>query len=49
MKFLSLFIPLCLALPSNSLFILFPLYLYPGENGAAWKDVFSTIEAYPNV
>lgn len=49
MKLLSLLIPLCLAFRSNSLFIIFPLYLYPGENGAAWNDVFSTIEAYPGV
>ena len=47
MKFLYLFSSFCLALLSNSLSIIFPLYLYPGHNGAAWSDVFSTIEANP--
>ena len=47
MKFHNILIPFCLALSSNSLFIILPLYLYPGDNGAAWSDVFNTIEAYP--
>lgn len=47
MKLLYLLFSLCFALPSNSLFIILPLYLYPGDNGAAWNDVFTTIEAYP--
>ena len=49
MKFLYLLIPFCLALPANTLFIIFPLYLYPGDNGSAWNDVTSTIGAYPGV
>ena len=49
MKLFFLFISLYLALPSISLFIIFPLYLYPGDNGTAWSDVASTIEAYPGV
>lgn len=49
MRLLFLLISLYLALPSNSLFIIFPLYLYPGDNGTAWSDVTSTIEAYPGV
>ena len=49
MKFPYLLIPFCLACLSNSLFIIFPLYLYPGDNGSAWNDVTSTIEAYPGV
>lgn len=49
MRLLFLLISLYLALPSNSLFIILPLYLYPGENGTAWSDVTSTIDAYPGV
>ena len=49
MKCLSLLTLLYLAIPSNSLSIIFPLYLYPGDNGTAWNDVTTTIEAYPNV
>ena len=44
-----LLIPLYLAVSSNALFIIFPLYLYPGDNGSAWNDVTATIEAYPGV
>ena len=47
MKLLYFLFSLCLALPSNSIFIILPLYLYPGDNAAAWNDVFNTIEAYP--
>ena len=47
MKFCYVLFSLFLALPSNCLFIILPLYLYPGDNGVAWNDVFSTIEAYP--
>ena len=47
MKFLYLLFSLCFALPSNSLSIILPLYLYPGADGTAWNDVFSTIEANP--
>ena len=31
-----------------SLSIIFPLYKYPGEKGAAWSDVFAAIEAQPD-
>ena len=44
---LLVFVSLCLVLPSDSISIILPLYLYPGDNAAAWNDVFSTIEAYP--
>ena len=47
MKLFYLLFSLCLALPSNSIFIIFPLYLYPGDIAAAWNDVFNTIEGYP--
>ena len=49
MRLLFLLLSLHLALPSNSVFIIFPLYLYPGDNGTAWSDVTSTIDAYPGV
>ena len=49
MHLLSLRCALHLALPSHSLSIIFPLYLYPGDNASAWSDVTSTIEAYPTV
>ena len=49
MRFHSLLLALCLALPSSSLFIIFPLYLYPGDNGTAWNDLTKTIQAYPGV
>ena len=47
--FLYFLIPLYLALLSNSLSIIVPLYLYPGDKGIAWNDVTTTIEAYPGV
>ena len=49
MKFLYCLIPIYLALPSYSLFIILPLYLYPSDKGAAWDNVTTTIEAYPGV
>lgn len=49
MMFLYILISLYLALLSNSLSIILPLYLYPGDKGVAWSDVTTTIEAYPGV
>lgn len=49
MRFPSLLLPLSLALPSTALNILLPLYLYPGDSGSAWGDVFSTISSHPDV
>ena len=42
--FLSLF-----ALPAHSLFLLVPLYLYPGTSGSAWSNVTAAIAANPKV
>ena len=36
-------------LPITSLNILLPLYLYPGENGSAWNEIFATISAHPKI
>ena len=36
-------------LPITSLHILLPLYLYPGDGGSAWNDIYSTISADPQV
>ena len=49
MQVLLLLVSLYLALPLNCIFIIFPLYLYPGDNGIAWSDVTSTIDAYAGV
>jgi len=49
MKILTLLTPLILAPLSTSLFILLPLYLYPGDNASAWSDVTATIESHPQV
>lgn len=48
MKYLYL-VPLILALPSDSLRIILPLYLYPSDACSAWSSVTSTIESYPSV
>lgn len=49
MKSLLLFAPLLLALPTTSLFILLPLYVYPGTNAVSWNNATTAISAYPNV
>lgn len=49
MNFLYLLVPLIFALPSTSLFILLPLYVYPGTNAVAWNSATAAIKAYPNV
>ena len=36
-------------LPASSIFILLPLYVYPGTSASAWSAVFSAISAYPSV
>lgn len=36
-------------LPTTSLFILLPLYLYPGTSASAWSNVTAAMAAYPNV
>lgn len=46
---LPLLTPLLLALPTTSLTILLPLYLYPGPNATAWSSVTDTISAHPTV
>lgn len=49
MKFLHLLAPLILALPTTSIFILLPLYVYPDTNAVAWDNATAAIKAYPNV
>ena len=47
---ISLFAPLLFfALPTSSLFILLPLYVYPSSDASAWAPVTSAIAAYPSV
>jgi Spherulation-specific family 4 len=47
---ISLFAPLLFfALPTSSLFILLPLYVYPDSDASAWAPVTSAIAAYPSV
>ena len=41
--------PLILALQAASMFILIPLYLYPGDSASAWSNVTAAIKAYPQV
>lgn len=48
-NYLAVLVALTFALPSSSLFIILPLYLYPGESASAWSSVTSTIEAYPGI
>ena len=50
MKSLLLLFPLfILVLPTTSLFILLPLYIYPGTSASAWNSVFNAITKYSNV
>lgn len=49
MKSLLLLAPLILALPITSLFILLPLYIYPGTSSSAWSNITAAIAAYPQV
>jgi len=49
MRSLSLIFPLVFALPSISLRIILPLYLYPGDSTSAWDSVTSTISSHPSV
>src|SRR2546423_12806063 len=37
------------ALPASSLFILLPLYVYPGSDASAWSAVTAAVAAYPSV
>ena len=47
---IPLFAPLLFfALPTSSLFILLPLYVYPDSGASAWAPVTSAIAAYPSV
>ena len=46
---LSYIIPLLLAIPARSLFVLVPLYLYPGDSASAWSNVSAAIAANPSV
>ena len=41
--------PLILALQATSMFILVPLYVYPGTSASAWSNVTSAVQAYPQV
>ncbi|CAF9941104.1 hypothetical protein IMSHALPRED_002425 [Imshaugia aleurites] len=49
MKSLFLLAPLFLALSTTSLFILLPLYVYPGSQASAWSPATAAIAAYPKV
>ena len=42
-------IPFLLAIPAHSLFIMVPLYLYPGTSASAWSNVTAAIAANPKV
>ncbi|KAL8877909.1 MAG: hypothetical protein Q9198_004168, partial [Flavoplaca austrocitrina] len=42
-------ISLIFAIPCHSLFILLPLYLYPGTSASAWSNVTAAIAADENV
>lgn len=46
---LSYLLPFVFALPARSLFILVPLYLYPGTSASAWSNVTDAIAANPKV
>jgi hypothetical protein len=37
------------ALPTSSLFVLLPLYVYPGSSASAWSSVTAAVAAYPSV
>lgn len=45
----KLFLPFIFFLPAQSLFVLLPLYIYPGTSASAWSSVYSTVAAYPKV
>ena len=49
MHHLLLLTPLILALQAASMFILVPLYIYPGTSASAWSNVTAAIKAYPQV
>ena len=49
MLHLLLLTPLILALQAASMFILVPLYGYPGTSASVWSNVTAAIKAYPNV
>ena len=50
MKSLLLLFPLFIfVLPTTSLFLLLPLYIYPGTSASAWNAVFDAITKYPSV
>src|ERR1700730_633611 len=36
-------------LPVSSLFVLLPLYVYPGSSASAWSAVTAAVAAYPSV
>ena len=46
---LGYIIPLLLAIPARSLFVLVPLYLYPGNSASAWSNITAAIAANPHV
>jgi len=46
---LQLFLTFIFFLPAHSLFILLPLYIYPGTSASAWSSVFSAVAAHPKV
>lgn len=49
MKLPKLLTPFLIVLPATSLFILLPLYEYPGQSASAWSNVTAAIAAYPKV
>ncbi|MDI1485614.1 MAG: hypothetical protein OHK93_003803 [Ramalina farinacea] len=49
MKSLQILSLCSLALPTTSLFVLLPLYVYPGPSASAWNNVTTAIAAYPTV
>ena len=49
MKSMLLLLPFLIALPATSLFILLPLYIYPGTSASAWSAATAAIAAYPKV
>ncbi len=49
MNFLSLLFSLIFVLPSTSLHIILPLYLYPDSSASAWGNITATVAAYPAV
>ena len=42
-------VPLLLAFSTTSMFILLPLYIYPGTSASAWSNATAAIAAYPKV